>query len=107
MSELIIINCTIFRAFSNLFGKFLVSIKLEKNSAIFSQRKVYILNWDFSAKWECFMVNWKLFQPNGKIIDTGNWTHFSIEKKVIFVVKTKVLNSCGVTVQLICIFVFV
>ena len=57
------------RAFSDLFGKVLVPMKLGKNcltlgkntmilgknSAIFSKTgKVYLLNWDFSANWKCF-----------------------------------------------------
>ena len=69
-----------YRAFSDLFGKFLVPMKLgkncmilgknmailENNSAIFNKiGKVYLLNSDFSANWECsrsigiFSANWE------------------------------------------------
>ena len=56
------------RTFSDLLGKFLVPMKLGKkcvilgknmtilgkNSTIFSKiGKVYLLDWDFSANWEC------------------------------------------------------
>ena len=56
------------RAFSDLLGKFLVPMKLGKkivilgknitilgkNSAFFNKiGKVYLLNWDFFANWEC------------------------------------------------------
>ena len=64
------------RAFSDLFGKFLVPMILGKNcvilgknmtilgkkSAIFNKiGKVYLLNLDFSASWECpiFSANWE------------------------------------------------
>ena len=71
------------RAFSDLFGKFLVPMKLEKkncvilernttilgkNSAIFSKiGKVYLLNWDFSANWECSRSIGYIFSQLGKI----------------------------------------
>ena len=56
------------RAFSDLFEKFLVPMKLGKkcvilgkntslgkNSAIFSKiGKFYLINWDFSAHWQYF-----------------------------------------------------
>ena len=69
------------RAFSDLFGKFLVLMKLGKNcvilgkimmiwgenSAIFSKiGKVYLLNWDFSANWECSRSIGIFFSQLGK-----------------------------------------
>ena len=69
----------LYRAFSDLFGKFLVPMKLGKkvvilgkknmtilgkNSAIFSKiGKVYLLNWDFSANWECSRSIGNFFSP--------------------------------------------
>ena len=62
------------RAFSDLFGKFLVPMKLGKKLCDFGKTydnlgnkigKVYLLNWDFSANWECsgsignFSANWE------------------------------------------------
>ena len=70
------------RAFSDLFGKFLVPMKLGKNcvilgksmiilgknSAIFSKiGKVYLLNWDFSANLECSRSIGIFFSQLGKI----------------------------------------
>ena len=89
-------SCTDSRAFSDLFGKFLVPMKLGKNCmiwgknmtilgkycAIFSKiGKVYLLNWDFSANWECSRSIGNFFQPIRIKFGTGNRTHFSIEKK--------------------------
>ena len=76
------------RAFSDLFGKFLVPIILgkncvnlgkyttilEKNSAIFSKiGKVNLLNWDFSATWECSRSIGNFFSQLGKnlVPETG------------------------------------
>ena len=77
------------KAFSDLFGKFLVPMKLgkncvilgkkydnlgEKNSAIFSKiGKVYLLNWDFSASWECSRSIEIFFSQLGKnlVPETG------------------------------------
>ena len=68
------------RAFSDLLGKFLVPMKLGKNCVILGKKydnlgkncaffnkvgKVYLLNSDFSANWECsrsigtFSANWE------------------------------------------------
>ena len=63
-----------FRSFSDLFGKFLVPVRLGKNmtilgknSAIFSKiGKVYLLNWDFSANWECSRSIGNFFSQLGK-----------------------------------------
>ena len=55
---------------------------LGKNCAIFSKiGKVYLLNWDFSANWECSRSIGNFFQPIGKKFGTGNRTQFCIEKK--------------------------
>ena len=55
---------------------------LEKISAIFSKiGKVYILNWDFSANWECSRSIGNFFSQLGKNFGTGNRTQFCIEKK--------------------------
>ena len=75
------------RAFSDLFGKFLVPMKLgkncdfgknttilEKNSAILSNiGKINLLNWDFSANWECSRSIGNFFSQLGKILvpETG------------------------------------
>ena len=77
-----------FRAFSDLFGKFLVPMILEKNcvilgkymtilgknSASFSKiGKVNLLNWDFSANWECSRSVGNFFSQLGKnlVPETG------------------------------------
>ena len=77
-----------YRAFSDLFGKFLVPMKLGKkcvilgknmlilgkNSAIFNKiGKVYLLNLDFSAIWECSRSIWNFFSQFGKnlVPETG------------------------------------
>ena len=68
------------RAFSDLFRKFLVPMKLGKNcdfgknttimgknSAFFSKiGKVYLLNWDFSANWEYSRSIGNFFSQLGK-----------------------------------------
>ena len=55
---------------------------LGENSAIFTKiGKVYLLNWDFSANFGMFQVNWEFFQPIGKKFGTRNRTQFCIEKK--------------------------
>ena len=76
------------RAFSDLFGKFLVPMKLGKNcviwgknttilgkhSTIFSKiGKVYLLNWDFSANCEWSGSTGNFFSPLGKnfVPETG------------------------------------
>ena len=76
------------RAFSDLFGKFLVPMKLEKscvilgkkytilgkNSVIFSKfGKVYLSNLDFSANWECSRSIGNFFSQLGKnlVPETG------------------------------------
>ena len=76
------------RAFSDLLGKFLVPMKLGKNcvilgknmmvmgknSAIFSKiGKVNLLNWDFSANWECPRSIGNFFSQLGKnlVPETG------------------------------------
>ena len=76
------------RAFSDLFGKYWVPMKLGKNtlilgktttilgknSAIFSKiGKVYLLNWDFSANWECSRSIGNFFSQLGKnlVPETG------------------------------------
>ena len=70
-----------YRAFSDLFGKFLVPMKLGKkivilgknmtilgkNSAFFSKiGKVNLLNWDFSGNWECSRSIGNFFSQLGK-----------------------------------------
>ena len=76
------------RAFSDLLGKFLVPMKLGKkivilgknmtilgkNSAFFNKiGKVYLLNWDFSANWECSTSIGNFFSQLGKnlVPETG------------------------------------
>ena len=76
------------RAFSDLFGKFLVPMKLRKkrvilgknmlilgkNSAIFNKiGKVCLLNLDFSAIWECSRSIGNFFSQFGKnlVPETG------------------------------------
>ena len=77
------------RAFSDHFGIFLVTVKLGKKcvilhgkkydnfgkiSAIFSKiGKVYLLNWDFSANWECSRSIGNFFSQLGKnlVLETG------------------------------------
>ena len=47
---------------------------LEKNSAILSNiGKIYLLNWDFSAKWECSRSIGNFFSQLGKnlVPETG------------------------------------
>ena len=77
-----------FRAFSDLLGKFLVPMKLGKkivilgktmtilgkNSAFFNKiGKVYLLNLDFSANWECSTSIGNFFSQLGKnlVPETG------------------------------------
>ena len=79
---------SVVRAFSDLLGKFLVPMILGKNcvilgknmtiwgknSAIFSKiGKVYLLNWDFSANWECSRSIGNFFNQLGKklVPETG------------------------------------
>ena len=81
------ISCSL-RAFSDLFGKFLVPMILGKNfvilgkyttilgkyCAIFSKiGKVNLLNWDFSAKWDCSRSIRNFFSQLGKnlVPETG------------------------------------
>ena len=53
-----------------------------KNSAIFSKiGKVNLLNWDFSANWECSRSIGNFFSQLGKKFGTGHRTQFCIEKK--------------------------
>ena len=76
------------RAFSDLFGKFLVPLKLGKNcvilgknttilgknSAIFSKiGKVYLLNWDFSAncEWSGSIGNFFSQLVKNLVLETG------------------------------------
>ena len=55
-------------------------LKRKKKRANFIKiGKVYLLNLDFSASWECFRSVGKIFQPTGEEFDTGNWTQFCIE----------------------------
>ena len=70
------------------WGRFLVQMKLEekvlrKNSTILGKKrhffffqigKVYLLNLDFSANWECFRSTGNFFHPFGKKNGTGNKT---------------------------------
>ena len=77
-----------YRAFSDFFGNFLVPMTLGKNcailgknttimgknSAIFSKiGKFYLLNWDFSANWECSRSIGNFFSQLGKnlVPETG------------------------------------
>ena len=77
-----------YRAFSDLFGKFLVPMKLGKNCVILGKNmmilgknsanfskigKVYLLIWDFSANWECSMSIGNFFSQLGKnlVPETG------------------------------------
>ena len=79
------------RAFSDLFGKFLVPMILGKNcvilgkyktilgknSAIFSKiGKVNLLNWDFSANWECYRSIGNFFSQLGKKLVPGTGSSF-------------------------------
>ena len=80
-------NCDA-RAFSDLFGKFLVPMKLGKNCVILGKKynnfgkncaifskigKVYLLYWDFSAYCECSRSTGNFFSQLGKNIvpETG------------------------------------
>ena len=76
------------RAFSDLFGKYLVPVKLGKNSVILEKNsmilgqieKEHLLNLGFLLLGNV-PVNWKLFQPLEEKFGTGNRTQFCIEKK--------------------------
>ena len=59
---------------------------LRINSANFSKiGQVYLLNWDFSANWECSRSFGNFFSQLGKHLvletGTGNRTQFCIKKK--------------------------
>ena len=50
---------------------------LEKNSAILSNiGKIYLLNWDFSANWECFRSIGNFFSQLGKNLVPETRTSF-------------------------------
>ena len=90
------------RAFSDLFGKFLVPMNLGKNcvilgksmmilgknSAIVSEiGKVYLLNRDFSANWECSSL------PGLLGIFSANWEKIWYRKPDPVLYREKALNA--------------